>query len=127
MNTARAKALRAAVLALAGLVPIAVLTLHPVCDALFRCGCEPIWAGGIEHCNIHTPGVPHCPWCTPLFPLWAALAIGPGVAAALFTARRGRPGRALVAGLCGYLLGALVSGLIAALCTGYPVWLGLEL
>jgi hypothetical protein len=128
MNTPRARRLRAAVLALALLVPFVVLSLHPVCHAIFSCGCEPVWARGIETCNIHTPGVPHCPWCTPLFPMWAALAAGPGLLAATLAARRSRSGlRSLGAGLLGYALGALVSGLIAALVTGYPLWLGLRI
>jgi hypothetical protein len=35
-----------------------------LCDAVFRCGCRSWWAGAAQHCNIHTPGARHCPWCS---------------------------------------------------------------
>lgn len=52
-----------ALLAAAVVSPLAFLTLHSICDFYFDCGCEPIWAGGLDHCNIHGPP-PHCPWCS---------------------------------------------------------------
>lgn len=33
------------------------------CAAVFRCGCVSLWRGAQAHCNIHTPGAHHCPWC----------------------------------------------------------------
>lgn len=33
------------------------------CGLLFQCGCRSWWAGAADHCNIHTAGVHHCPWC----------------------------------------------------------------
>ena len=33
------------------------------CDLFYRCGCRAWWVGAAASCNIHTPGVPHCPWC----------------------------------------------------------------
>ena len=33
------------------------------CGLVFQCGCTFLWAGADAHCNIHTPGVKHCPWC----------------------------------------------------------------
>ena len=33
------------------------------CAAVFRCGCVSLWRGADVHCNIHTAGVHHCPWC----------------------------------------------------------------
>src|SRR5262249_52878024 len=32
-------------------------------NSLFGCGCQGIWAAAGKFCNIHTAGVPHCPWC----------------------------------------------------------------
>lgn len=34
------------------------------CDLVYQCGCKPAWAGAAESCNIHVPGVRHCPWCS---------------------------------------------------------------
>ena len=33
------------------------------CDLVYRCGCRSLWNGAAVACNIHTPGVAHCPWC----------------------------------------------------------------
>ena len=123
----RFPALRTGLPAALALAVVVVLSLHPVCHVLFRCGCEPIWWGGIEHCNVFTKGVPHCPWCTRLALLWAALAAGPGFLAVFWAGRRGSLARALCAGLLGYLVGALLSGLLAAGLSGYPIFLGFRL
>ncbi len=33
------------------------------CDFIFDCGCESLWTGKAEHCNIKNASPPHCPWC----------------------------------------------------------------
>ena len=33
------------------------------CATVFHCGCSGLWSGADAHCNIHTPGIRHCPWC----------------------------------------------------------------
>jgi hypothetical protein len=35
-----------------------------LCSSAFGCGCRSWWAGAAQHCNIHTAGVKHCPWCS---------------------------------------------------------------
>lgn len=35
-----------------------------LCAAVYGCGCRSWWAGAAEHCNIHTPWIKHCPWCS---------------------------------------------------------------
>jgi hypothetical protein len=40
------------------------LLLYDFCALVYQCGCGSLWAGGSAHCNIHVPGVRHCPWCT---------------------------------------------------------------
>ena len=35
-----------------------------LCNLVFQCGCRSMWAGMADHCNIHTPGARHCPWCS---------------------------------------------------------------
>jgi hypothetical protein len=34
------------------------------CDLFYGCGCRAPWAGAADFCNIHVPGVRHCPWCS---------------------------------------------------------------
>ena len=41
----------------------AMAMFKPFCNALFHCGCEGLWAAGGQYCNVHTKGVPHCPFC----------------------------------------------------------------
>jgi hypothetical protein len=119
---------RALLVAAAIVAGVAVLSFHSVCDLLFACGCRPLWAGGTAGCNIHQPGVPHCPFCTGglLRLSWIAGLTGACALGAIALAVRRRRGAAVgvVAGLCGYLLGATLAGLLAALHTGYPRLLG---
>lgn len=35
-----------------------------LCDLIFRCGCDHLWAGADARCNVHQPGVKHCPFCS---------------------------------------------------------------
>ncbi|MGH9630661.1 MAG: hypothetical protein ACRD7E_20300 [Bryobacteraceae bacterium] len=46
-----------------GSAAITGLFLINFCALIFQCGCHSLWAGAAQHCNIHTPGVRHCPWC----------------------------------------------------------------
>ena len=34
------------------------------CDLVYACGCEALWRGAAEDCNIHNAAGPHCPWCS---------------------------------------------------------------
>ncbi len=34
------------------------------CDLVYSCGCEALWRGAAERCNIHHAEAPHCPWCS---------------------------------------------------------------
>ena len=34
------------------------------CDLVYQCGCESLWAGAADHCNIHDASSRHCPWCS---------------------------------------------------------------
>ncbi len=90
------------------------------CDLLFDCGCQPLWAGRAEHCNIHNPEPPHCPWCLD------GGAIGRWANAAIVVSQSGL---ALWPGAFGALRAACVflafpavgglGGLAAGLATGY--------
>lgn len=35
-----------------------------LCDLLYQCGCDHLWAARDAHCNVHMPGAKHCPWCS---------------------------------------------------------------
>jgi hypothetical protein len=43
---------------------LAALTGHPICDAVFDCGCTWPFAGAAAHCNVRTPEPPNCPPCS---------------------------------------------------------------
>lgn len=34
------------------------------CGWFFQCGCQSVWLGSADHCNIHNRVGHHCPWCT---------------------------------------------------------------
>jgi hypothetical protein len=72
---------RRAILALAIVLPIAAASVHSACDLYFDCGCLPLWSGGVEHCNIHDPAPPDCPWCNEVAFRGVAALILLGVAA----------------------------------------------
>ena len=43
---------------------VTCLFLVDFCNAVYRCGCRSLWAGGAAHCNIHMAAGRHCPWCS---------------------------------------------------------------
>ena len=64
------------------LIFIAVATVTSVlfinfCNLVYQCGCESLWAGAAEHCNIHDAESRHCPWCSigsvGAFGVWGAI------------------------------------------------------
>lgn len=73
--------------------------LTPLCGWAYRCGCEPIWAGAADHCNVNRAGEPHCPWCEQ--PALAAVGTGLTLLAQVLAFRllRRRGAGALRAGL----------------------------
>jgi hypothetical protein len=34
------------------------------CNLVYQCGCESLWAGAADYCNIHDAESRHCPWCS---------------------------------------------------------------
>ena len=116
----------AAIVALGLLIAVSV---HPLCNFFFDCGCRPMGLGAAAHCNVHEAHSPSCPWCTDdvLRLAWVGALILGGAAAGLFTGRRRSAMAQLGYGVVGYLAGASVASLLAALLSGYPTWLGLSL
>jgi len=34
-----------------------------LCNWIYQCGCQSLWAAAAAHCNVHNPNVRHCPFC----------------------------------------------------------------
>lgn len=64
-------------LALAAVAVTSIFFIN-LCDWIYECGCRSIWSGAAAHCNIHTAGAKHCPWCSigtlGAGAVWAAIA-----------------------------------------------------
>jgi len=74
-------------------VALASATYHPVCSAVFGCGCSWFFAGAADTCDIHVAGPPDCPVCTQVpagAAFSAAMLAGWGVLVGV-AARRVRP------------------------------------
>jgi hypothetical protein len=102
----------------------------PLCGEMFGCGCSVLGTG---RCNIHTPGVPHCPWCAVHRGVGASVFLGmllagtAGAYGGVAIARK--PGwRRTIGGvglgLIAYVLVASLLGLILAVTMKYPTWWG---
>ncbi|HVS14122.1 MAG TPA: hypothetical protein VMV46_09370 [Thermoanaerobaculia bacterium] len=108
--------------ALAVCAGLAALFFLDLCDLIFDCGCRSLWAGAADHCNVHDPTTPSCPWCVtgrwgtwlPLGVIWAGQA-----AALLWPGRLSLPWRVALAAVAFFALGGAV-GLGFGLATGYP-------
>lgn len=104
-------------------VAVAVTTVFFIdfCNAVYRCGCDHLWAGAADTCNVHLADSRHCPWCSLPQPLVSGVYFGiilPQIAAAFRPSRR-HWGRRL--GLSLLLFPAIfgVESLVAGLATGY--------
>jgi len=107
------------------------VTLLPMCNLMFSCGCN---FAGASHCNIHHTAGPNCPWCShgnaPFLIGYAATLAGitASIGASLkFGPARGRLVTAFASGIVGYLVALSLSGLATALYFHYPTWFGLRL
>jgi hypothetical protein len=105
-------------LALAAVALVAAAVAHPLCNVFFRCGCG--WLGP-AHCNIHQAAGPHCPWCVGV---WRFIAVGAACAVGIFAGSRiarGRgPAAVFAGGMGGFLICALLAGVVTVALTGYP-------
>lgn len=97
---------------------------HPLCNLIFRCGCD--WLGP-AHCNVHHMMGPRCPWCAlPAHRLLAAVGILIGGITAFVLVRAKRPDgyvATFAATLAGCIAGALAAAGASVAITGYPHFL----
>lgn len=104
---------------------LAALTVLPVCDLHFDCGCT--LTDGASHCDIQVSGPPDCPWCTRLS--IAVAAIGLPYLAGAFSAYRLALKRPLAINtLVTFVVivaGMLVTGVVTSLARGLPVLAGI--
>jgi hypothetical protein len=116
------KVVAAAVVILA----VTSVLLYPLCHQVFRCGCETMWGGAADHCNVHAKEGPHCPWCENArlgtFGFSLTLAVQ-GAVFAIGRWRRLSVGPATLAALVVLPLAVLVSGGASWLATDYPHFL----
>jgi hypothetical protein len=92
-----------------------------LCNLIYRCGCGHLWAGAVAQCNIHTPGVKHCPWCavgTMGGMLLFAGVVAPQILLAFFPARWSWKQR-FAAALAAFPVIGGIEGLVMGLVTGY--------
>jgi hypothetical protein len=111
--------------AAAALVVLAVTIVfrYPLCHQVFRCGCETMWGGAAEHCNVHAKAGEHCPWCDDrrLGTLGFALTLAAQATAfALVRSRERSVGAATIAAVAALPLAVLLSGGVCWLATDYP-------
>jgi hypothetical protein len=48
----------------AGAAAVTSLLFINFCHLVYQCGCQSLWAGAADHCNIHHADLRHCPWCS---------------------------------------------------------------
>ncbi len=91
------------------------------CNMIYRCGCDHLWATQDAHCNIHTPGAKHCPWCAIGFgggvAVWLGIVVPQGVLS--FAPRRWSASKRLTAALAAFPVIGGIEGLILGLARGY--------
>jgi hypothetical protein len=95
-----------------------------VCDLFYQCGCRSWWNGAAQSCNIHTPNVPHCPWCVS-GGAWGYLSFGLIVLMQAMVAFRPSPAGFVLRLLLALLAFPVVGGILALIFgwyTGY--WTG---
>uniref|UniRef100_A0A7S3LV12 Uncharacterized protein n=1 Tax=Palpitomonas bilix TaxID=652834 RepID=A0A7S3LV12_9EUKA len=97
------------------------------CDILFCCGCTWDWDGGWDHCNVHVPGLPHCPWCAATYPAVLATRLDWTTAAvyvAYFIFVQGKMiSRLFWSAFWGFFVYGLVCAYAFKVATNYPFFL----
>lgn len=107
-------------------IAVAAVTVTSVffidfCNLVYRCGCDHLWAARDAHCNIHTPGAKHCPWCAAEVGggvlVWVAMVVPQAVLA--FKPSRWSTGKRFAAALVAFPVIGGILALVMGLMTGY--------
>jgi len=104
------------------------LLLLPFCNLMYGCGCKPLWAGGVDSCNLHQADVPLCPWCATSDPVVAAspfilILIGQSVSLTYFHRKRNATfGALLLVGLLTFVLLGALHGYVLKMNLEYPYY-----
>jgi hypothetical protein len=113
--------------AAAVVVAVTSVFLYPLCHVVFRCGCETMWAGAAERCNVHAKTGEHCPWCEDPLLGGTGFVFILALQATAFVLARSRKlsvPAATFAGVAVLPVAVLLSGTASFLATDYPyfVW-----
>jgi len=100
-----------------------------VCDLLFQCGCQFLWAGAGQLCNVHMPGAAHCPFCSHgAWGLWLPkVAIWSVQAAVVFPGGKLSDRTLLLLSLVSFPIVEALVGWSAAVYSDYPTFLFFKL
>jgi hypothetical protein len=119
------------VMVFSAVLAVTFVTLLPMCNLLFSCGCT---FSGAAHCNIHHAAGPMCPWCARgLAPFLTGYGVTlVGMAASVLASLKFAPARgqlliAFAAGVAGYIVTFSLASLATALYFHYPTWYGWSL
>ena len=91
------------------------------CNLVFACGCQSLWNGADQHCNVHVSHGRHCPFCShgmAGYSVIFAAIIAPQLAIP-FWLRRGSWWTRLAVTLAGFPVFGVIVALLAGWWDGY--------
>ena len=111
------------------LAGFALLFRINLCSLLFQCGCGFLWGEAGRFCNVHMPGMAHCPWCS--YGWWGhnlpTATILLAQAGLIFAPSNISWRNRLILSLIAFPVAGAIVGFLFAVFSGYPVFLGIRL
>jgi hypothetical protein len=109
--------------ALPAVLLVTLVMITPLCGLSFDCGCQALWSGAADHCNVNRAGEPHCPWCE--FAVLGSVGVGLTlvIQVAGYRLLRRRGAGTLLAALVALVLmtpASIASAALTWLATDYP-------
>ena len=100
-----------------------------LCNAIFGCGCQSLWGNAGAFCNVHTPCMAHCPWCSHG---WWGHNIPTGAilvtqAAIFFVPSRLSVPKRILFSIAAFFVVGIAVALLFGLYSGYPSFLGMRI